>query len=83
MYKFENDLNSSHIHHRNSCVNHYTTRVAGGNACNFWQKYRNKNIRLWISKRKLIRKIFDYGKEAHRKQNIFWICKSNEKYVDF
>ena len=28
-------------------------------------------------------KIFDYGKEAHRKQNIFWICKSNEKYIDF
>ena len=44
MYKFRHGSNPNHpIHYGKSYVHHYTTGVAGGDAYNFWQKYRGGN----------------------------------------
>ena len=45
MYKFKHGSNLNHlIHYGEICVKHYTTGVVGGDAYNFWQKYRRKNL---------------------------------------
>ena len=47
MYKFRHGSNSNHlIHYGKSCVHHYTTGLAGGDAYNFWQKYRGKTSKI-------------------------------------